>query len=283
MTKKITNQYAEELLYNLLYKNHITNTDISCCVGVHKYEIEKMSSIFDCKNDREKILTSEITSLLAQEQGKEVIDDYSKEFNMNINIDFPREDVLLLLTACLYNPVFYSVARGICEDVKSRLEVKTEIPKTKLELVKRNMDNEHYPTKFVRNNTENATVAVTASEIVRNNPERPAAAATASDKFKDFLQDDYVKYGNIGGKLYFKGNRQKQYLEFVFDKYHKTIPFYLEIVFVTKNDKDKTPIIIPIENVISGEEGDRQAIRSETKNWLDYSGGIEKYTVRQKR
>jgi hypothetical protein len=266
MTKKITNQYAEELLYNLLYKNHITNTDISCCVGLYRLEIERMENIFDCKNDREKILTSESISLLAQEQGNDVINHYSKKYNMTINTDLPRKDIVLILTSFMHNPVFYSNALVKCEDVKSRLEVKTEIPKTELRLVKRDSDNKDY-----------------LAEIVRNDPKLPAAAATASDKFKDFLLDDYIKYNDIGGKLYFKGNKQKQYLEFVFDIYHEKIPFYLEIIFITKNDKDKNPIVIPIENVISGEEGDRPAIRSETKNWLDYSSGIEKYTVRKKK
>lgn len=248
MSNTITKQYADELLCNLLLEHRIIHDDVNSCFKQHGDEIKGMMSIFEHKTNKDRQLSLTLFNLLTPEQGEEVITYYSKEYNLSVKPDVSRDDVKLLLTACLKNKAFFSYALRVCERIKSRL-------------------------------SENCLAEFHHYDPIRMRH----AAAPADDNFNEFFHDDSIVHNNINGTLFFKGNRKNQvYLEFVFAKYQSTIPFKLELSFVTTNDKKKHTIDIPADKyVISDEEEDCTAIRSETVD-IDYSGGIESYTIRLK-
>ena len=122
MTNVKTWQKTNDILYKSLLDNRITHADVDLCVMQRLDEIDSIMNIFDHKTTRDCQLVFELMGLLAQDQREEVMAFHDRQYNFSIRPDFSRDDVVLLLTSCLYNPAFFSFALSICECIKSRIE-----------------------------------------------------------------------------------------------------------------------------------------------------------------
>jgi len=273
MIKTILSQYASELLYNLMLKNHITDNLLKNYAKLHMGEIMDMMDIFEHESERDRRLALTLFSLLGQDQGKEVVGFYSREYNLSDNLDFDREDVLLLLTACKMNPAFFSYALSVCEDIKSELASANDKKFSEEE----NAQMEYQIVEMEPSIEEEKTqVKYKIIELTFFFPiEEPNAAAPADDDYKEFFSKS-ITYKDFNGTLHFMGDTDKRvYLEFVFDKYQKKIPFELELCFTTTRDHKEHVIVIPSYNPLRDEETNFTAIRSDEARDIDYSGGIE--------
>lgn len=131
---KVKHQNADDLLDYLLTQNHVSIRDVYYCAQQREDEIINIMNIFDLETEREQRLALTILGLLAGEQwGGEVTDFYCRDYAITKNYkdNVTMEDVKLLLTACLYHPIFFSFTMRLCKDIKTDLRHRhrTERPK----------------------------------------------------------------------------------------------------------------------------------------------------------
>jgi hypothetical protein len=256
MTNTITKQDRDELLNALMLENHITFDDVYNCAEQNMSGIKEMMSIFDHKNDRDRRLSMELIGLLSQSQGDRVITFYSGEYYPSVNIknlykNFSKDDVKLLITACMYNPAFFSYALRLCERIKSTFDVR---------------QNTQIPPLYRK---------------VKPEPIYKLAATGTIDDFIEFFTE-FIDYKSASGTLRFMGNDQQEvYIEYIFDRFQDEIPFKLEFYFKTAHDNKEHPIIIPAEEryQVENHDGKIVAIRSDIESDIDYSKGIANWEI----
>ena len=258
MTNAILTQEEGELLNDIMLENNIHLKDVYTCAEQHWDEIQGMMNIFYNKKEiRNQRLILTLLGLIAQEQSDKVIAFYSEVYDISIKPDFSKEDIKLILTACVYNHAFFLFALNLCERIESKLEDEAVIPNTII----------------VREENGYIIIEITFFRLIEG---YKASAAPADDDFKEFFSEPII-YKDIKGTLHFKGDTEKRvYLEFVFDKYYKKIPFELKLCFTTTRDHKEHVIVIPADKPLSDKETNFTAIRSgKPTRDIDYSGGIE--------
>jgi hypothetical protein len=258
MTDSITKQYADKLLYTLLIRNHITHSDVDYYVQWHRDEIDGMIRIFDHENDKDQRLTLELLGILAGDQREKVIGFYSKTYNLPpIQLDFPKEDIKLLLTACWDDPAFFYFALSVCEDIKLKLnQLEPDTGKEEPLIIS-------FPTKGrVIVDTEKAAL-------------KPAADNT---KLVSFFVKSLDCEGIHGKLVFYSINQLDVILEFIFDKPQKNLPYKLQVHITTQCDGTKhPPITIPGEGK-NIKDGEIASITSKPTSGINYSGGFD-YSV----
>jgi len=260
-------QDANELLDEVLLENRVPLKDIYNCAKQNFDELEKMMDIFEHKNDRDWHLCLGSVGLLARDQSDRVMSYYCRAFNLDqakyLCGNIPREDVVLLLTACVYNPVFFSFALDASEDIQNRLAVEDER--------RREFNIVEMPGYSA--DGRKAFVALQS----RNREWRNAAS---KDGWKEYFSKD-IFCDKFSGKFEFFGNHHKQvYIKFwpAEDKVQENIPYEIEFCFTTTRDPNKMPHRILAD--MHGRERGRKYIYSLPVDGVDYEGGIEaNYTV----
>jgi hypothetical protein len=235
----IDSQLTDNLLHDLLIETRITHIDIAMCAMQHMSRINHMIDIFDHKTDKDRQLVLELIGLIAQEQRDDAIKFYKKTYKFSENPASDRDDEVLLITACLHNPPFFSFAQSVCEDIKA------EVRKSSANVIY------HYFQK---------------SEI----PESIAAAEPGFYTFHELK----VNLGDIHGTLHFKkDDLDNLQLELIFDESQEFIPSELQVHFTTKRDGE--PHEIDISKLsIKDDEHRIISISSELISGIDHMGGI---------
>ena len=197
-------QHAENLLIGLLIKNGITNMELKWYARQHLDEIDGIMSIFNKSNDREQRLFLTMHSLIAQDQSKKFLAYCQKEFKTVVIPDFNKEDIILLLTAFRHNPVFYSAAFTLCEDLKEGFKIADR------------QDKKNNITKYPLLNIKSPKISLAAN----------------AETSKIFIHE--IDHDGICGKLYIEMDEQN-YFQFIFefDEYQAAIPFGLKVCFST--------------------------------------------------
>lgn len=251
-----------EMLDALMLENNISLRELYYFAEQHMDKINEITDIFGHKTDRARRFVLELLGLLGRDRGDEIMARYAREFDFPppeyLHGNFPREDVELLLAACLYNPSFLYFAQSIYGDVEEELEgeVKDKQP------------------PFKRRS--------------------PRILKTLKVKFGGLYADvkglqpfhkESLDINGICGTLYFEKNEQHDAkFVFQFEKAQETVPFELEVYFITKHDHEPHPVSIPADEIhtIKGKKGEIAAIQSDLKQGIDYSEGIEGdyYTVK---
>jgi len=242
MTNTIIKKEMDELLNELMLENHITLKDVYDCAEQHMNEIEAMMGIFDHKNDNDRRLALELIGILSQAQRDKILDFYRNEFKLSGKPGYNKDDVKLLLTACLYNTVFFSFAISICSDIKSRLDSTNII---------------QFPVRGK---------LFLCSQVKRN--------AAAGEGFEEFYCEPQTCNG-ISGNIHFMGNDQKQvYIDFIFDKPLESVPFDgIEYAFKTSHDHKEHFLVA--NRTFGTKNTGFMGIRSGIENNINYSDGIE--------
>jgi len=262
MTGTVAKLDTDELLNELMLENHITLKDVYTCAERHKNEIMEMMDIFEHENDDDRRLSLELLGLLAQDQGDKVMEFYHEEYGFAQSKplcgNFPREDVELLLAACLYNPTLLSFALSVSEDIKSRLAVRLD---------------EEPETVEASANAASGYVIIWTFRF----PDRMKRSLGSTPGFKEFF-NKHISHNNIDGELKLMENSHNQvYLEFEFAKPQDTINFELEFCFTTTIDSKDHRILV---NKRSGNEVmGFTSISSGTVDGVDCTDGIENCTV----
>lgn len=117
-------QLAIASINDLMVKNKVTIDDIYHCVEQYEDEIDNMVNIFDFNTKRDQRLAVLTMRLLGKEQGNAISKYYSKHVHrlpLGNPKNFSKEEVILVLTACLYNGVFYSQSLRFCDLAKEYL------------------------------------------------------------------------------------------------------------------------------------------------------------------
>jgi len=261
-----TYQEADDLLYDLLIENHITIKDVYNCMEQHEDEIMNMMKIFNLLDDRDRLLSLTILYLLAREQGKEVTNLYCRDYaikNVNYRESCTKEDIKLLLTACLDNPIFFSFAMRLYKDIKAKLEWEAEAKK------------EAEDEQDVEVEAEDEAVMERFAAVIIIFYQGARAAATED---LDTFLEEHMEFNGVWGTLVLKKDNDNwvQY-EFVFDEdnYQEKMPFVLEVQFTTKSGSKKPPIILNRcreENVITH-------IYSDLISGIDYLSEEGNFTI----
>jgi len=248
MTTMETKEYENKLLNKLLLDNDVSENLVNTYAKLHMYKIREMMDIFDHKEISDQRLAFALFNILDKDHGDEIAEFYRCEYKLNANLDYTFEDILLLLATCKKNSAFFSFALSVCERIKAELKI------TYLRI-------DRYKDPQLEH----------------------AAAASKNENFREFFKESISPYNGIGGTFRFMGDKEKNiYLEFVFDKPQETIPFEVELFFVTTRDHKEQPLIIA-KNPVRDEDRKNVAIRSDLKEGIDYSGGIEAgYEIRLK-
>jgi len=252
-----THKEADDLLDDLMIENHITIKDVYNCAEQHEDEIKNMVNIFDLENDHDRLLVLTILRLLAGEHGKAVTDLYCRDYaikNENYRENCAKEDIKLLLTACLYNRAFFSFAMRLYGDIEARLgriaEKERIAPPEELMVIN--------------------TVLFVKKWIIPYKRDIDAAPRG----YVTFLKEEHMECNGICGTLELRKNKYNQVqclFTFDEDKYQKKIPFVLEVQFTTKSDSKKHTITLnrfDKGNVIT-------YIFSDIESGIDLSKGIE--------
>jgi len=282
MINKLTKQDTDDLIINLMMKHHITLKDVDNCAKKHWSKIKEMMGIFDHKTYKDQQLTLNLLTLLTQEQSNKFVDFYSREYNLSLKTDLSIEDVKLLLTACLYNPTFFSYSLRLCERIKSRLDVKADVlPCAEAAVRKKNKSKFEIKTDIP--NTKNEDIKAEYKIFKSHNQidfvfpkpiEEKSVATPADDGYEEFFKKT-ITYKEHSGTLVFWGDKYNRvYLEFCFDKCIKKVPFELELCFTTTHDQKQHTIRAykPRKDM----DGNITAISSEDEyRDIDYSGGID--------
>lgn len=288
MTDLISKQEVNKLLNDILIENRITYKEVYDCAKWRRKEIMNMMSIFDRKNDRDIRLSLEILCLLAQTQGDKVLDLYGNEYGFtsiveDLHKNIPKEDKILLLTACMYNPLFQSFTVGFCEDIKLLLDVKKDVPDTE-DITQREYEVEEITQKEYENGIVTIIIFTfnRPIKLIEHDDATPASD-DGNGVFENILIKE-IKYSNptytIEGTLFLKGKGGKEkraYLEFVINDRKKIdkerIPFELKFCFKPTHDSPKEIIA---DNPRKDKTGKIIiAINSGIINNIDFSGGIE--------
>ena len=228
MADTIAAQNADKFLDELMLENHITVNDVYTCFERHKNEIWGMTNIFKHKDADAQRLSLESLGLMGQDQGNKVMEFYCREYGWSQPKftcgNFPRGDVVLLLTACFYNPAFFSFALSVSEDIKSRLTV--GVPKVII-------GSRNNKRTFIKK-SEHSVILETAD----------------SPRWEKVFDEKAIYCDNIGGNFEFMGRAGKEaQIRFIFDEPQATIPFELEICFTTICDQKEHRLLADIPDV----------------------------------
>jgi len=274
MENRIIEHDDDELLYDLLIENGINLTDIRCCVGLHRYDIERMVNIFESHDKKEKKLALELSSLLAQKKSKYIMDYYRDNYNMSVKTNFSKDDIILLLTTCWCKPAFYSHALRICRAIISEMQ-KNE-SNSSLRVDQRKM------TRLPKN-----TIAAAHSNNRRKNdaaflyrpPKKKAemklsTGGTPDTKPFDKLHIDDIK-GKYYGDLICLGNRNNQSFQMLFQfiskKTKKAVskkPFYFEVEIILNSDPSQKTYPVKLN------QGTKSTIYSKIDYNIDFTEGF---------
>ena len=275
---------SDDKIYEILSDNRITRIDVDLCRIQHNDEIEDIMNIFDYKNDRERVLVLELMGLLAQEQRREVMDYFCNEYNLPINYNISREDCVLLLTACLLNPLFYSFAKSDYKSIKARLNQVNQNEITSSD-VKNELENEihnEYPWGkiIIINNKNNVIKNNLKAKISLNDDMYYKAAST--EGWITFNEIKDININNICGELQFQKHSDHGFrLKFQFTVPQKKLYFdKIEVSFTAKNNgKEKEESVnILTDDVHCQFNGDQEVIfiLSEPSREIDYNSDIDK-------
>jgi len=238
MTDVILKQEADELLYDLLLEHRIIHDDVDSCFEQHSNEIKEMMSIFEHKTNKDSQLCLALLNLLVPEQGSEIMAYYSRKYNLSVKPVVSRDDVKLLLTACLKNRAFFSYALRVCKRIKIRCSTENII--------------RHGPV-LGRNAAASAGVAIV---WVFCPPKKRAIIEPTTYDTRGYapfsfggLDIDDIN-GIYCGHLDCLGNRRSKLFELTFQFFDKktkqpvsNIPFYLDVELILNSDKNRTHTI----------------------------------------
>ena len=260
MSITITNQHIDDRIYDLLLENNITHLDVDLCAMRHMDKINDMMSIFDHKTPRDRQLVLGLLGLIAQEEHRDAtINFYKETYGFTENPASDRDGIVLLLTACLYNPAFFSFAMSVCEDIEAELAA---IPVTE------------------RRDIKTSSIKVIRSPHIINTNYKIPAEALAADSTEEKGFEDIYKYSinheNIRGTLFYMKDDLKNFqLRIHFTELQDPIPFVLEVHFTTINDGEKHTIPMLIDGGVKDTEERIIHIQSGVYDNINYTGGIE--------
>jgi len=265
MINEITELDNNEKLSKLMLEHHVTLGDMYFCATLNMSKIKNMINIFKLESSRDQQLVLKLLSLLAKNQDKRIVNCYREEYGMPIiDINLPKEDIELLLTACLYNSSFFDYALDVCERREAMLPVRESIIDILVKLASKALNKVDEIT--------NEIIEVISSP---NRIYAPSLAAPQSEGFKEYKID----FPDISDIIYLKWNKQKQvYLEIIFDEPKNSIsPFELTFCFTTTSDKKSHTIKIPFDKkpIKDIETGLFTLIRSGKEEGIDCSEGLE--------
>ena len=248
--EKIRSQF----LNTIMKENHVSLKAVCKCMEKRKADIEKMDHIFDSDEGMSVRKRMVLLSIISRSNAKENIDYYRMVKNINSGNRIFVSDInkykVLIITALLFNATFYVCACNWCGLIRWEI----------------NRINEE-------KNTDDSPVRIYEIkpgllEVAIGGPIYKIAAASKEKGFNKFYELP-LTYDGITGKLFFMGRDKKEvYLEFVFDKFQKIIPFELQVRFSIKN-KEYT-------FVLEHRRKDRETvIFSDPQMGVYYSDGIE--------
>jgi len=113
---------TDKLIKDIMRENSISLDNVLNCFEQHKDEINEMNSIFYLVGERSKQLAIGSIGLLAREQADTFTEYYRREFKLSKSLNgLSKEDITLLVTACIYKPAFFSLPLSICDNIQSKL------------------------------------------------------------------------------------------------------------------------------------------------------------------
>ena len=228
------NQHLDAVLYDFLFKYRITHRDVDLCKLLHMGEISNTMNIPDHKTLVDQQLFAKLLGLLAGDQCERVMDFYSMEHNFLVDKNISREDEVLLFTACLEYPAFFSFALSVCEDIELELH----------KPVMREGEAKPYTIEKIKVNGKSCPSYTFGMPVHKR-------AADGEDKDLTIFLEQTITYKDSSGiekdlgTLKIKTNNQnKARFEFSYKKFWYRIPYELELRFTTKNDKKECTIDI---------------------------------------
>jgi len=246
---------------SLLIRYRVTLKMVYDCNANEKEAIADIKSIFDLGTPRDFRLCLVALRILGGNNAEKVAEYFKSDRGILYDADdqFFDENKTLVLTAFMYNPAFFAMAVNLHGLIDHKLQ-KQKLP---------------------------------VMETVKNLPHifdfipKPAlqfeylAASGAGRKMKQIGKPAAVELNGISGELRIDGSKEMNnavQFVFLFSKYHRQVPFYLDVSFVTKADKLTHKARICKKHESSDKK--KLAITSPVQYEIDFSKGIAVTEIR---
>jgi len=252
---------AAAFINTLLKKHGISLETVVACVKEHLAELEQMKDIYTLRNsyDAELLLTLPQLLISSEETALQIIRYFKNEEIENVFLATAEPDLekykVLLLSAFVYNPSFFSMAWNWCAYIQEK--VRKGQAKPKLELVKSEKNINH----------------ADGSRIWKLNKriDRMVAASAGNRRFGEATHLEDI------GEMY-------QFVEEVENR------FYFQFALAITNEQLSGPFVLEVEfttmkdgrthtTVIKGTDKQEQEIWSNRIEDVDVSNGIEIHRV----
>ena len=256
----MTDYNEQTSLDTLLLRHHVTLTAVYDCAVAQLDNLNNMEHIFDLENEKDaKLLVTIPVLLFTNKEAKSIIDYFKNEERENKLLQSAKPDLekykVLLLSAFVYNPSFFSMAWNWCAYIQEK--VRKQQGKPNLRIVKSQTEK----TRAVTGGTNTVDFPVSLRM------DRRAAASAGNNSFGKIT---HLK--DIGElKQLVKEEDEHCYFQFSLKITNERLlrPFTLEIDFTTLEDGKEHHTKID-----DNPNRPRQTIRSEPMD-IAASQGIE--------
>jgi len=240
----------------LLEAHEVSLEMIVACAKEHSDELDQMKDIYDLRSngDVELLLTLPLVLISSEEAAVQVIDYFKSEEFENPLFQTAAPNLarhkVLLLSAFVYNPSFFSMAWNWCAYIQDK--VRREQSKQGLSLVKSGGEKREFPFKKRERKVIERKVAASSGNLDFGD----STAIEGIGELRQLAEE-------IEGQLYFQFSlsvTNEQLLR----------PFVLEIEFSTLKDGKVHTV-----EIRDNPDEPEQVIRSEPRDDIDVSLGIE--------
>jgi len=246
----------------------VSLSTISQFKNCHKEEIDNINDIFYQKDSNEKKLA--MLYLLSSDKKDETVSIFSEKTNLKHPETSFEKYKVLLITAMIYNPSFYTMAlnyKGFVNAGLSIGEAEKNIQKQTRHENKINKNTINKPRFVYRPSKKNALIQYKSADGTGYTPEQFNVHNIEE------IQENY------SGKVTFLGNRKSQTLEIRFQFFDKetgkpveTLPYKnIEIKLLLGTEKAE-------KNIILNQIINSSTIRSEAEE-INFTDGLELYSI----
>ena len=252
---------------DLLVQNNVSLKKIYDCSVKQKETISQIKKIFDSKTYNDYLLTMTVLRVIEGNKAENIIGYFKKDCGIDYNPDdkYFDDNKILVLTAFIFNPSFFSMAvnmHGLIMHELQRQNSSAALLSEKLNDLKEKVSDLVSKEKYVNLN-------IPAFQL------NYISASTSNHGLIEIMRKDNIDLGGIKGTLIINGSEKNKIIQFKFEfpRPNRTFPFNLEISYTTKADNKKHKIIL--------EKINEYTLVSPEKNNINFTGSLTVNRIRK--
>ena len=227
-----------EYLNNLLIKHRVSLKMVYDCSVNQKETIDGIARIFDSEAYNDYLLSMTVLRILAGNDTDKINGYFKHDYGIDydLNDKFFEEHKILVLTALMLNPSFYSMAMNMHGLISYEL-YKQESPVAAA--AGKFNDLKEKVITFISKETYIPFNAPVFGLVYQS-------AGTSGNQLIEIMRKENIDLNGIKGSLIVNANEKNNVIQFQFEfaESHRFVPFYLEVTYVTEADNKTRKIKI---------------------------------------